>query len=573
MPSQFPSIQSFFSSTQSRSSSSTASSSKLPFPSVALSGHSSSKLQPSSSSAVAGDGFTAEEIDAVLNPSSNRWTPTADYEEADIGDLQPGTVRVTFMGRIVNFYDQVTPSKRPLAAKGCLKLTVADDTGALTVRLWYANVKYQFQLGQLITIWTVHISQGEHGMLASSTAPLFTSIFPERDRSCYIMIHENRDNRFICKRPYSLKENQELSGLMTVKNFVDGGYDVDNCKILVCVKSIGARKKFTTKKGGECENVHVGIFDDTAEATLTLWGPMTASVSSWRPSHTILLISNPGWKIDRKTWLSLNANTRIDIDPEFNDAVWLRFFAQRLTKKEHINPPFPEGVFDTASVEEAPVRILYRLADIDEFARANPKERFMGYISVLITELNIVALRRRYRFMCTECCGIPLFANATKAKCKQCENIIPLRINPRVLGTVIDETGKIATGKLILSPTAWEQLLGHTTEELMSCDNETLQYLEQRLFFLRVSMGFGWCIEGSELAQDIGNEEDKENNRNVGAGGNEGLRKGKKRKRVDDGDILNSKEKGKVEDGKYGAASAADGVGEVGRLCIWCVKM
>lgn len=30
---------------------------------------------------------------------------------------------------------------------------------------------------------------------------------------------------------------------MTVKNFLDGGYDVEDSKILVCVKSIGARKK------------------------------------------------------------------------------------------------------------------------------------------------------------------------------------------------------------------------------------------------------------------------------------------------------------------------------------------
>ena len=30
---------------------------------------------------------------------------------------------------------------------------------------------------------------------------------------------------------------------MTLKNFVDGGYDVAEAKILVCVKSIGAKKK------------------------------------------------------------------------------------------------------------------------------------------------------------------------------------------------------------------------------------------------------------------------------------------------------------------------------------------
>ena len=91
------------------------------------------------------------------------------------------------------------------------------------------------------------------------------------------------------------------------------------------------------------ENINIGVFDDTAEATLTLWGSLTASVTSWRPSYTILLIRNPGWRIYKKAYLSLNANTRVDIDPAINDAIWLRAFAQRLTKKEHINPEFPEG--------------------------------------------------------------------------------------------------------------------------------------------------------------------------------------------------------------------------------------
>ena len=80
-----------------------------------------------------GDGFTRDEIDAVLHPPSAQWTPMQEYEECDIGTLEACPKFVTFMGRIVNFYDMVKPSKRPQAAKGCLKLMVADDTGALTV--------------------------------------------------------------------------------------------------------------------------------------------------------------------------------------------------------------------------------------------------------------------------------------------------------------------------------------------------------------------------------------------------------------------------------------------------------
>jgi hypothetical protein len=47
--------------------------------------------------------------------------------------------------------------------------------------------------------------------------------------------------------------------------------------------------------------------------------------------------------MDRKAKLSLNANTRVDIDPDIKDALWLKAFARRMTTKEHINPPFPEG--------------------------------------------------------------------------------------------------------------------------------------------------------------------------------------------------------------------------------------
>ncbi|OCK79378.1 hypothetical protein K432DRAFT_299970 [Lepidopterella palustris CBS 459.81] len=536
MAPQFPSIQSFFPTTSSPKT----------------------KQLPSSSTAEAGDGFTSDEVDVVLHPTiDNSWTPTQDYEEFDIGALNAGPKCVTFMGRIVNSYDQTTPSKRPRAAKGCVKLILADDTGALTESpaLWYANMEYKLRLGLLITVWTPHISHSDTGSLAPSSAPLFTSIFPERDRSCHFMIHENSDDGVLCKKPLGYKEGHPLPGLMTLKNFIDGGYDVVDARILVCVKSIGARKKFTDKNGILSEAINIGVFDDTAEGTLTLWGSSTASATPWQPSQTVLLISNPGWRIDRKAWISLTANTHVEVDPCIADAVWLRSFAQRLTKREHINPPYPEGVFDTESAQTSPVRVLYRLADIDEFARAAPKEKFIGYLSVIVMELNIVTLYRRSMLMCTECCGVPLYANTITAKCKQCEQTLQLAINPRLVslsfiisplpsphsilkqvGPVIDETGQIATGKLIFSTTAWEQLLGRTADQLVTSTLEVLNYLEQRLLFLRVTLGFGWAL-GDSAGEQVVERAWKRNGPGTDVS-------------------APSREKG-----------------EVGRLCIWCVKM
>jgi hypothetical protein len=192
-----------------------------------------------------GDGFTSSE--ATLSVSTPEWRPTLDYEEPSIGSLEAGPRNLALMGRIVNFHDVPKPSKRPKAAQGFVKIMLADDTGAMTVRLWYANIEWgaRLKLGMLVTVWTVHVSQGnsEQMSLAPTAAPLFTSIFPEGERNCHFMVHENSDEGKMFKKPFGVRDSVPLLGLMTLKNFVDGGYDVDDCKLLVCVKSIGARKK------------------------------------------------------------------------------------------------------------------------------------------------------------------------------------------------------------------------------------------------------------------------------------------------------------------------------------------
>jgi hypothetical protein len=63
------------------------------------------------------------------------------------------------------------------------------------------------------------------------------------------------------------------------------------------------------------------------------------------------------------------------------------------------------------------------------------------------------------------------------------------------LGPVLDETGQIGSGKLILSDKAWEDLLGRTSEQLIKTSVDVLRYLEQRLLFLRVTMGFAMVLD------------------------------------------------------------------------------
>ena len=267
------------------------------------------------------------------------------------------------------------------------------------MKLWYANVDYQLRLGHLVSIWTPHISNAESSSLTLQDASLVTSIFPERDNSCYFMVQENSDEDVLCKTPLGYRYGKQLDGLITLKNYTDGGHEVPGVRLLVCVKSIGSRKKcesiillleslwnnappVTTKKGVQTEKVEINIFDDTADATLTLWACAAASASHWKPSYTILLMTNPSFKGDRRPMLSLNQSTHVDVDPCMDDAYWLRGYAQKLTKREHVNEPFPEGgarlnyqtmvlrlirtVFDIEEIAEADIKILFTLADIDE---------------------------------------------------------------------------------------------------------------------------------------------------------------------------------------------------------------
>lgn len=81
-----------------------------------------------------GDGFTAVEVEATMHPRSlPKWQPRMTYDEVDIETLLPGPARVALTGRVVNFNDRQASSKKPRAAKGCLELTVKDDTGCIDV--------------------------------------------------------------------------------------------------------------------------------------------------------------------------------------------------------------------------------------------------------------------------------------------------------------------------------------------------------------------------------------------------------------------------------------------------------
>ena len=57
------------------------------------------------------------------------------------------------------------------------------------------------------------------------------------------MIQDQSDEGTLCKTPLGYREGKQLAGLITLKNFIDGGHEVPQARILVCVKSIGGKKK------------------------------------------------------------------------------------------------------------------------------------------------------------------------------------------------------------------------------------------------------------------------------------------------------------------------------------------
>ena len=107
--------------------------------------------------------------------------------------------------------------------------------------MFYARVVLPLRLGSLVSVWTIHVSHHDPKS-PSSHAGLYVSVFPERDNSAYVEVEDEQSPNAIFKTPLGYS-GQILSEMMTLKTFTDGGYDILDCKILVCVKSIGQRKR------------------------------------------------------------------------------------------------------------------------------------------------------------------------------------------------------------------------------------------------------------------------------------------------------------------------------------------
>jgi len=158
---------------------------------------------------------------------------------------------------------------------------------------------------------------------------------------------------------------------VTVSSYAtSGGHDgVVGAKILVCVKSIGAKKCIVNKTGVESNLVEVWLFDHTGEIRWSVWNDLIDSAKEWQPGKTILLISNPGFKIGYPGIgsIRITRDTFIDVDPQYPDAEWLSKYAEGRTKTESMHQEFPEGVWDIEAAEYGANVILFTLAGLDQW--------------------------------------------------------------------------------------------------------------------------------------------------------------------------------------------------------------
>ncbi|PQE19197.1 nucleic acid-binding protein [Rutstroemia sp. NJR-2017a BBW] len=392
------------------------------------------------------------------------------------------------------------------------------NTSSPQIKLYFAQTPYPIQLGSLLSIWTAFISaspKSESGSTistgSSSAVSVYANMFPGRNRSdCVMIMAENEGSRGVCRVPMGAvgSGGKELNGLMTLESWKNGGWDgVPGARILVCVGGIDAAKtvKRKDKEGKEIGSVsvrEVELVDHTGSVVWSIWGEdLNSSLESWEGKGTVLLITEPVFKVGLrgKTGLVLGRNTWVDVEPECADARWLRrWWRGRERRRARVGLRIPEGVFEKEGWD-GPRPALFKLADVDEWARDGPYQTFTGFISVIILDVYLVQNYRRNMLMYTECCNHPHYTNSPSSphlSCPHCHLPLSFTLNPHILGTLLDETGSISAKDLIWAPRAWEDLIGRKMEEVCLLGMEGCTELEERLRGMRGSFWVGWVGEG-----------------------------------------------------------------------------
>lgn len=272
-------------------------------------------------------------------------------------------------------------------------------------------------IGQLVTVWASWAgaaSNAQQGGIPFVT--LYTPINPTDvgTKQFIQFVPETPTTQNQCRVPLEYDSNghnpKPLPGLMTLGQYLKTGHDTRGSRIIVCVKSIGSRKRIMVHDHTrEAELLEVTVWDDTASCVLTLWEDKAASADLWKPNGTILLLTSPKFITSRQNnpasspaGIGLSYNTLVDVDPDFADADWLRNWVKDTVKKESIYIPFPKDVWNAQEAIHGPLRPLFTLAEVDDFARCDPSTDFTGKLSLTILGMGLLELHRRKMLCCIE---------------------------------------------------------------------------------------------------------------------------------------------------------------------------
>jgi hypothetical protein len=170
----------------------------------------------------------------------------------------------------------------------------------------------------------------------------------------------------------------------------------------------------------------------------------------------------------------------------------LRQWSLRQKSRDAINPAFPEGYFDLPEILHGRVRCLFTLADLDECVRSAGHDHFHGFLSLIVMDVKLVHCWKASMLLSGECCSQPLYANRQTAQCEKCNSVVRLRLNPKILDYVVDETGTVSSGKLLLSDQAWHDLLGQDVGSLVQLNADEMGLLSDHIIFCRLTFVFGW---------------------------------------------------------------------------------
>ncbi|KAI5777217.1 hypothetical protein EDC01DRAFT_760202 [Geopyxis carbonaria] len=455
-----------------------------------------------------GDGFEPEE----LLPAP--WTPKPGrvYKPMKIAALRSGlNGSIMFTGRIVNFRDHERTTKSPTSAKLLLQITLQDDTGAIDVKFWVTtDVKAtlaRMKLGVLVTVYTnfVDTLAPKDIEKSASTNGLVVSL-SDNDPNVHVEVHEETEDNWADLRCPPGVNGDVIEDLIPLKAYLDGGNEIPGVQLLVCVKWKGEKKTIPRKDGGgSFVKQDIGIFDDTMEAVLVLYGAAATSTSDWVISKTILLITTPTLKLwGRDVQLQLDRKSMIAIDPILRDAQWLRTYAKKVLRRPDLCQPFPDDEFDWEEGFYGETRLKWTFEDLDTYSRdveiyidLLPGRQCVGYLNVLVMEMNLAPLYVPNLLSC----GFMVFTNEPTADCKKCQNRIPkLLPNPNIVGKLADETGSINGKHMIWSERAWCSFLGRTVLQLTQADMTLLEYIDDFFRYISMTLMFGWSEEVGKIA-------------------------------------------------------------------------